>query len=186
MLAGGHQQQVARRPAVAISRARRMVSSPAALSAELVTVPSEPGPTRVRPPPAASPARRSRPARGANTSPLPARRTRAPSPPPSMAVRKTVKCGLGERRREIARSPCHSGGPACRNRTSRSLRRRACGGTARGASRPMSAMRRPISGSMVENTRLLVTNDISRSTCVNSGWRSARRSSSRKQLTIWK
>ena len=28
--------------------------------------------------------------------------------------------------------------------------------------------------------------DISRSTCVNSGWRSARRSSSRKQRAIWK
>ena len=27
---------------------------------------------------------------------------------------------------------------------------------------------------------------ISRSICVNSGWRSARRSSSRKQRTIWK
>ena len=30
------------------------------------------------------------------------------------------------------------------------------------------------------------TNDISMSICVNSGWRSARRSSSRKQRTIWK
>jgi hypothetical protein len=32
----------------------------------------------------------------------------------------------------------------------------------------------------------LTGKDISRSSCVNSGWRSARRSSSRKHLTIWK
>ena len=31
-----------------------------------------------------------------------------------------------------------------------------------------------------------LTNDISMSICVNSGWRSLRRSSSRKQRTIWK
>ena len=35
-------------------------------------------------------------------------------------------------------------------------------------------------------TRGAETKDISTSICVNSGWRSARRSSSRKHLTIWK
>ena len=80
------------------------------------------------------------------------------------------------------RSPCRSAGPACRIRTSRSPRRTACGRNGRGASRPMSAISRSISGSIVENTRSSVANEISRSTCVNSGWRSARRSSSRKHL----
>ena len=39
---------------------------------------------------------------------------------------------------------------------------------------------------MVANTSSRVANDISTSICVNSGWRSARRSSSRKHFTIWK
>ena len=39
--------------------------------------------------------------------------------------------------------------------------------------------------STTANTSSSVTKDISRSICVNSGWRSARRSSSRKHLTIW-
>jgi hypothetical protein len=44
----------------------------------------------------------------------------------------------------------------------------------------------PISGSRIEKTRFSVAKEISRSTCVNSGWRSARRSSSRKHFAIWK
>ena len=39
---------------------------------------------------------------------------------------------------------------------------------------------------MTLKTSSISTNDISRSSCVNSGWRSARRSSSRRQLAIWK
>ena len=40
--------------------------------------------------------------------------------------------------------------------------------------------------SKTSSTSSCSTNDISQSICVNSGWRSARRSSSRKQRTIWK
>ena len=40
--------------------------------------------------------------------------------------------------------------------------------------------------SKISSTSSCSTNDISQSICVNSGWRSARRSSSRKQRTIWK
>ena len=42
------------------------------------------------------------------------------------------------------------------------------------------------SGSTSAKTVSIRGNDISMSTWVNSGWRSARRSSSRKQRTIWK
>mmetsp|Transcript_16998 Transcript_16998/g.45852 ORF Transcript_16998/g.45852 Transcript_16998/m.45852 type:complete len:223 (+) Transcript_16998:980-1648(+) len=40
--------------------------------------------------------------------------------------------------------------------------------------------------SNTRSTSSCVTNESSQSTCVNSGWRSARSSSSRKHLTIWK
>ena len=53
-------------------------------------------------------------------------------------------------------------------------------------SRPMTANTSLMSGSIVAKTRSRVANDISTSICVNSGWRSARRSSSRKHFTIWK
>ena len=44
----------------------------------------------------------------------------------------------------------------------------------------------PIALSTTSCTSRALTNDASRSICVNSGWRSARRSSSRKQRAIWK
>ena len=53
-------------------------------------------------------------------------------------------------------------------------------------SRPITAKIFWMSGSMTAKTISRVANDISTSICVNSGCRSARRSSSRKHFTIWK
>ena len=50
--------------------------------------------------------------------------------------------------------------------------------------RPITAKMSRINGSMMSNTRSGRANAISTSTCVNSGWRSALRSSSRKHFTI--
>ena len=59
-------------------------------------------------------------------------------------------------------------------------------GKGRATSTPASAQRRTNSGSISSTMVSMRGNDISTSTWVNSGWRSARRSSSRKQRTIWK
>ncbi len=59
-------------------------------------------------------------------------------------------------------------------------------GNGRGTSTPISAKIAAMHGSIRLEDQLLVANEISTSTCVNSGWRSARRSSSRKHWTIWK
>ena len=59
-------------------------------------------------------------------------------------------------------------------------------GNGRGTSTPISRSTRWKSGSIRSKIVSTRGNDISMSTCVNSGWRSARRSSSRKQRAIWK
>ena len=98
-----------------------------------------------------------------------------------MASRKTRERRLGERGGEIldlhAAAQVRLVGSVLRDR----LRVRQPQERPRRV-RPMSAISRSISGSSVAKTRSSVANEISRSTCVNSGWRSARRSSSRKHL----
>ena len=59
-------------------------------------------------------------------------------------------------------------------------------GSGSGTSTPISAKAALITGSIRPKTMSGVANEISTSTWVNSGWRSARRSSSRKQRAIWK
>ena len=66
------------------------------------------------------------------------------------------------------------------------LARRSCAETAPARRSPATSQTRCTSGSITSKMRSCCGNDISRSICVNSGWRSARRSSSRKQRTIWK
>ena len=57
----------------------------------------------------------------------------------------------------------------------------------RGSSTPApSRQPRAVTSSSTASTSSMPTNDISRSICVNSSWRSARWSSSRKQRAIWK
>ena len=185
---GRHQQQVVW-PRSARFRARcRIVSSPGRLDGETLDGASRvSAPRPGRSPRAASPARRAvelalreycRGARNDEAAHLAAGRDRV------CGTRANSR--LAERRRQIADLHARSAGPACRTRTSRSPRRTASAGTAAAPSRPISASSRShqrLDGREHESS---VANDISRSTCVNSGCRSARRSSSRKHLTIWK
>ena len=53
------------------------------------------------------------------------------------------------------------------------------------SSTPPAAKAAVITPSVTAITSSSATNDISMSSWVNSGWRSARRSSSRKQRAIW-
>ena len=104
------------------------------------------------------------------------------------------RCSAGSRRARGSRSPRVTsvmGMPKRRSGLSRAVAQQRLGvGEAR--ERPLDlhadqgaagARRAARSASKIVSMR---GNDISTSTCVNSGWRSARRSSSRKQRTIWK
>ena len=104
---------------------------------------------------------------------------RRPTPPRG-------RCRTPTRRRAGRRpgSAGRSAGRACRSRRPRSPRRTACGGTAGRSSTPISRNAAASAPSTTSKTISGVANDISRSTCVNSSWRSARRASSRKQRAI--
>ena len=87
-------------------------------------------------------------------------------------------------RRRRARGGC--AGPACRSRSGAWPRRRSCAGRAR-AARLVSTSRKKCRtrASMRPMISSWARKEVSTSSWVNSGWRSARRSSSRKQRTIW-
>ena len=111
-----------------------------------------------------------------------ARAPRPPLPTPRGTAR-TPSRGTGPRR---PRSACRTAGPACRIRTAPSPPRTACGGNGAATSTPISREDGGDAAARSARRSVLVANDISTSTCVNSGWRSARRSSSRKHRAIWK
>ena len=82
-----------------------------------------------------------------------------------------------------------SAGRACRRRTCPSPRRSCMRAKRRRDARRRAHPSRCVAiRPSIDRCRRLSssTNDISTSICVNSGWRSRRRSSSRKQRTIWK
>ena len=111
-------------------------------------------------------------------------RTRSPR---AMAACTNGELARAEHRCHVAQSRVRSAGRAGRSRSAPSRRRTSCAGT---ATRP----RTPAACQSVGDQPLghatgcppAPTNDASMSICVNSGWRSARRSSSRKQRAIWK
>ena len=189
-LAPGRPPAAAGPPAPAPARARARggsPSSPAAFSAgalhgAFLPRAPRPGPTRR----AASPARPARRAPAASTRAPPGTTKPRTSPPAASASGRRVNSESANASERSRISMPHAQVGLVRSVLRDRLGVRHAAGTAAARSRPMSAISRSISGSMVANTRSSVANDISRSTCVNSGCRSARRSSSRKHLTIWK
>ena len=186
--AARHQQQVGRRrrrPASSAARDGRLARRLERRTLHGVAAPARPhqaaGALRPSPPRrASSSCLREKPPPPGTTNP----RT---TPPPATASRNTPNVDAANTRRQVARSPCRRAGRACRTRTSRSRRRRTCAANgivivaADDARTPRGSAARSMA-----NTSSRVANDISTSICVNSGWRSARRSSSRKHCTIWK
>ena len=108
------------------------------------------------------------------------------SPPASIASRNTREVRRGERRREVLQSPSRAQVRLVGSVASRSPRRTASAETAAAPRARPAPSAAPSAARACAKTRSSVANEISRSTCVNSGWRSARRSSSRKHFAIWK
>ena len=79
-----------------------------------------------------------------------------------------------------------SADPACRCRRTASPARTSGAGTGSGRRIPRPSHSPASAARSLRRWFPAAGNDISRSICVNSGWRSARKSSSRKQRTIWK
>ena len=99
------------------------------------------------------------------------------TPPPSCFFTRSVRttCGMSKRRSGLSL-------PYFAIDSSNGMRR-----NGRGSSTPSTSFHSlTMSPSITSNTSFCSTNDISTSIWVNSGCRSSRRSSSRKQRTIWK
>ena len=107
----------------------------------------------------------------------------------SRARRGTPRTRLSAtHRRHVDAAPARSAGRACRSRSAPSPRRRSGAGTARSARLSRHDLADELDEQPLDQLQhvLLVDEVISMSSWVNSGWRSARRSSSRKQRAIWK
>ena len=143
----------------------------------------------------ASPARRARRSRAAWRRPRPgATIAFTDAARGEVVVEHAEARGAACRRRRSARerdspSPSRIAGPACPSRSGPSPRRRSGAGTARPAIGRSGTVARETS-TIIDSTKSITaassTKLISRSSWVNSGWRSPRRSSSRKQRAIWK
>jgi hypothetical protein len=107
-------------------------------------------------------------------------------PPASTAPRKTLNSdAFAHSSTPTSSSPNRMSGLSTPKRSIASLqamRGNGVGSSTWSASRNVSASAR----SQAAKTSSSSTKDISMSSCVNSGWRSARRSSSRKQRATWK